>query len=145
MDRKMSLIVGFRCDCGNFVITEAKNKDGKFYRDSSCFKCRQKDSLNQLIVTEVNGGIGGWINRGQDLTQKLIAYDWEYRKKICAKCSEEKKKRLKCMAFDSFKDGIQETHCENLVHARTKKFREEIEGAINSHPAVRAHPELFEG
>jgi hypothetical protein len=53
-----TIIVFFVCECGNRVITEAKARNGKLYRDAYCIKCQRNDPLNDLILAEVKGGIG---------------------------------------------------------------------------------------
>lgn len=75
-----------------------------------------------------------WHDEGEILEQELINNDWEYRKKNCSKCSKEEQKKLHCLKVNNFKEGIQETHCKKLVHARTQKNKKKIEGFIESHP-----------
>ncbi|QLH03640.1 hypothetical protein C5F47_08865 [Nitrosopumilus cobalaminigenes] len=75
-----------------------------------------------------------WHYEGQQLELELNENDWEYRKKICTKCTIEEQKKLHCLKVNNFKDGIQETHCDKLIHARTQKNKKKIEGYIESHP-----------
>lgn len=75
-----------------------------------------------------------WHEDGERLEQELNDYDWEYRKKICSKCTIEEQEKLHCLRVNNYKDGIQETHCDKLVHARTQKNKKKIEGYIESHP-----------
>jgi len=35
-----------------------------------------------------------WHDEGEKLEQELINYDWEYRKKICSKCSIEEQQNF---------------------------------------------------
>lgn len=81
-------------------------------------------------VTEIKE----WHNDGIRLKEELIKYNWEYRKKICSKCTLEQQAKLHCLKVNHFVDGIQETHCKKLVNARTKKNKKRIEGFIESHP-----------
>jgi hypothetical protein len=64
------------------------------------------------------------------LGRKAIEYNWEYRKKICSKCSLETKKKLECYKVDNFQiiEGvkIQETHCSKLEKARANKLRNHV-------------------
>ena len=60
------------------------------------------------------------------MKEKIIEYDWNYRKKICSKCNTEQQKKRGCFRVDNFKEGIQETHCKHLTNAGTQKFRKEI-------------------
>lgn len=61
-------------------------------------------------------------------------YNWEYRKKICNKCSVETQKKLNCRKVNNFKNGVQETWCEKLLNARTQKFRKEIKSFWEKYP-----------
>jgi len=92
-----------------------------------------KTTENNDILLELQK----WQERGRLLEEKIISYNWEYRKKICMNCNKEKRKKLNCMAFSSFKDGLQETHCRNLIIARTKKFKKETMNIIDSHPLTQ--------
>lgn len=75
-----------------------------------------------------------WHKQAIQLKEKLIKYNWEYRKKICVKCTCEQQAKLKCHRVNNFVDGIQETHCRKLVQARTKKFKKNIGGLMETHP-----------
>ncbi len=86
----------------------------------------------------ISQDIKEWNNQGFLLEQRLLKYNWDYRKKICVNCNKEKKERLNCLPFNSFKDGLQETHCRNLIQARTKKFKKEIMDVIGSHPLAQS-------
>lgn len=67
-----------------------------------------------------------------------IAYDWKYRKKICAKCPLETQKRLECYRVDNFEmvDGerIQETHCSKLERARENRLRNHVNHVFEMSP-----------
>jgi len=45
---------------------------------------------------------------------------------------------LNCRKYDNFVNGIQETHCKNLISARTKKFEKKIEGFLQIHPCNKS-------
>jgi hypothetical protein len=79
-----------------------------------------------------------WHEEGNHIKKLLLDYDWEYRKKICAKCSLETKQELRCFSVNNFKDGIQETHCRKMDNARTQKYRKTMMNFINFHP-LRNH------
>ena len=78
-----------------------------------------------------------WNDLGEYFKDKLIEYDWQYRKKICIKCPLDIQKKLKCFRVDNFKDGIQETHCKKMDNARTQKFRKWIWMFISYHPNAK--------
>ena len=75
-----------------------------------------------------------WHNAGSSIKDEMIRYNWEYRKKICSKCTDQE--RLQCRKYDNFVDDIQETHCRNLISARTKKFENKIEEFLQIHPCL---------
>jgi len=87
-----------------------------------------------LPAEEVTIDIQGWHKQGSSLKEAMIAYNWEYRKKICSKCPLETQQKLNCMRFPNYKEGIQETHCKKLIQARTREFKKNIEGFLESHP-----------
>lgn len=90
-----------------------------------------------LRIVESSGlhsEIVGWHEEGFNIQKAFIEYNWEYRKKICSKCNQEQRTRYHCFKADRFVDGIQETHCNKLIKARTKKFRKKIEEFILLHP-----------
>lgn len=86
--------------------------------------------LGRISISEVED----WHIDGIKLKKELIEYNWEYRRKICTKCTPQDQDRLHCLKVNRFVDGIQETHCKKLVNARTKKNKKRIEGFIESHP-----------
>lgn len=90
--------------------------------------------LNELPISDE---IPLWIEKGRFLRKEIREYNWEYRKKICMNCNEEKRKKLDCMAFENFRDNIKETHCKNLGNARAKKFKNEMNALVNSHPLLK--------
>ena len=65
---------------------------------------------------------------GDELKQAVLDYNWNYRVKICTKCTRQEE--LKCHKVNNFRiiDGvkIQETHCRKLINARTAKLRHKI-------------------
>lgn len=79
-----------------------------------------------------------WQEEGNHIKKLLIDYDWEYREKICTKCSLETKQELRCFKVDNFKDGIQETHCKKMNKARTQRYRKIIMNFIDFNP-LRNH------
>ncbi len=86
------------------------------------------------MPVEVSSDIQSWHKQGISLKEEMIDFNWEYRNKICSKCPIEMQQKLQCMKFPNFKDGIQETHCKKLIQARTRKFKKNIEGFLESHP-----------
>ena len=80
-----------------------------------------------------------WQDKAFRLKSDLIAYNWEYRKKICSKCTPEQQEKYRCHKVNRFKNGIQETHCRKLIQARTKKYKKRIEGFLNSHPLCNSN------
>ena len=78
--------------------------------------------------------IDNWNDAGLSIKDEMIQYNWDYRKKICVKCTDQK--RLDCRKYNNFRDGIPETHCRNLINARTKKFNDKIEGFLQMHPSL---------
>lgn len=78
----------------------------------------------------------------QWLTRHVIQYDWNYRKKICTKCSLETQEKLKCFKVNNFKiiDGvkIQKTYCSKLKKARANKFRNHIKHVFAMNPFLKA-------
>ncbi|MCV0401228.1 MAG: hypothetical protein K5777_04545 [Nitrosopumilus sp.] len=75
-----------------------------------------------------------WHDSGAKLQDALEQYNWEYRKKICVKCPLEVQQKLHCIKGDRVVEGIQETYCEKLVRARTKKMEKKIDEFLESHP-----------
>ena len=75
-----------------------------------------------------------WHEEGKHIQKMLREYNWEYRKKICSKCTDEMQKKLHCRKEDNFKDGIQETYCDKMTRARSQKFRKTILKYMNFHP-----------
>jgi len=75
-----------------------------------------------------------WHEEGNHIKKLLLDYDWEYRKKICSKCSLGTRQKLRCLSVDNFQDGIQETHCGKMDKARTQKYRKTMMNFINFHP-----------
>ena len=75
------------------------------------------------------------------LTNHVIQYDWNYRKKICTKCQLETQEKLKCFRVNSFKiiDGvkIQKTYCSKLKKARANKFRNHIKHVFAMNPLLK--------
>ena len=75
-----------------------------------------------------------WQNPGLILKKEMLEYNWQYRHKICSKCSKEQQKQLQCHKVDRFVNGIQETHCKKLIRARTKKFKKKIDSLLEINP-----------
>ena len=68
--------------------------------------------------------------------QKLLReYNWNYRKKICSKCTVDTQRKLKCIQVDNSRDGIQETYCKKMTKARSQKFRKTILNYMEFHPS----------
>ena len=71
-----------------------------------------------------------WHEEGTGLQEELRSYDWHYRLKICSKCSTEQQKLRRCFKVNSFRTikgmRIQETHCNWMTKARSRKFRSKI-------------------
>lgn len=88
-----------------------------------------KRSLQDLKLIQITS----WQKKSRELKDEMLDYNWEYRKKVCAKCPIETQIRLNCHKIDNFKNGIQETHCKKLIRARTKKFRKKIDGLLLSY------------
>jgi hypothetical protein len=119
-------------------------KNGKrMFAGISCSSINWKELKSEILqkIKELEK----WQERGRLLEEKIISYNWEYRKKICMNCNKEKRKKLNCMAFSSFKDGLQETHCRNLIIARTKKFKKETMNIIDSHPLTQIINDNYKG
>ena len=76
-----------------------------------------------------------WQEEGTHIQQLLREYNWNYRKKICAKCPLTKQKELQCNRLDNFRNGIQETYCKKMTKARSQKFRKVILRFIQFHPS----------
>ncbi len=59
-----------------------------------------------------------------------IEYNWQYRKKICSKCTLETQEKLDCYRVNNYRiiDSIkiQETHCSKLERARANKLRNHV-------------------
>jgi hypothetical protein len=76
------------------------------------------------------------------LGRHAIEYNWQYRKKICLKCSLETQNILNCMRFDNYQviDGvkIQETHCSKLENARAKKLRNHVKHVLALNPLTKS-------
>jgi Tfp pilus tip-associated adhesin PilY1 len=72
------------------------------------------------------------------LGRRAIEYNWEYRKKICSKCSLETQQKLNCYKANNFRiingKKIQETHCSKLEKARTNKLRNHIKHVFELDP-----------
>lgn len=72
------------------------------------------------------------------LGRRAIAYNWEYRQKICSKCSLETQKKLNCYKVNNFRiingTKIQETHCSKLEKARASKLRNHIKHVFKLDP-----------
>lgn len=79
-----------------------------------------------------------WYEEGNHIKKLLLDYDWEYRKKVCTKCSLETRQELRCFRVDNFKDEIQETHCKKMDKARTQKYRKTMMNFIDFNP-LRNH------
>lgn len=79
-----------------------------------------------------------WFGVGGVLKEEMLAYNWQYRLKICSKCPIDTQKRLECKRFDNFRTikgyRIQETHCKKLIKARSAKFRSRIESFLRLSP-----------
>lgn len=71
-----------------------------------------------------------WLNKGDQLKEELLEYNWQYRAKICTKCPLAEQKRRDCFKVNNYRMikgmRIQETHCNWLTKARTAKFRNRI-------------------
>ena len=89
---------------------------------------------SKILPVEVSIDIQAWHTQGTSLKEAMIDFNWEYRQKVCSKCPLEMQQKLHCMKFPNYKDGIQETHCKKLIQARTRKFKKNIEGFLESHP-----------
>jgi hypothetical protein len=86
-----------------------------------------------LTSNEALARIINYHNEAFLLKRALLDYNWEYRRKICVKCTAEQQIKLHCLKVDNFVGGIQETHCRKLVRARTEKFKKIMgEGLIES-------------
>lgn len=76
-----------------------------------------------------------WHNEGSGLKEELESYNWEYRFKICSKCPFEVQKKRGCIQGRKFKKIhgkiLQETYCDWLIKARTKKFKNKINAFLN--------------
>ena len=76
-----------------------------------------------------------WHEEGTGLQDELRAYDWQYRRKICSKCSIEQQKKRNCFRPDSFKViqsvKIQETSCRWMDKARVRKYKSKINAFMN--------------
>jgi len=81
-----------------------------------------------------NERIQDWCEESLHVKNVLTDYNWQYRKKICSKCSLEKQKKLDCQKVGNYKFGVQETYCKNLLNARAKKNKKLIKNFINFHP-----------
>jgi hypothetical protein len=86
---------------------------------------------NVITIVHPKGKVYIDLEKGKDLSQRILDYNWEYRKKICSKCSSIEQQRRKCFRVNNFKDGIQETHCEWQTRAGTQKFRKEINEVLD--------------
>ncbi len=75
-----------------------------------------------------------WRNTGHSISEEMVKYEWDYRKKICSKCISSKQKELKCFKVNNFVGGLQETYCSKLENARTKKFSSKIEIFFDEYP-----------
>lgn len=79
--------------------------------------------------------VWNWLGR------QAIEYNWQYRKKICTKCTLETQKKLNCYRVDNYRiiDGtkIQETHCSKLEKARTNKFHNHIKHVFKLDPFTK--------
>ena len=75
------------------------------------------------------------------LTYHVIQYDWEYRMKICTKCTLETQEKLKCQKINDFRviDNmkIQKTYCSKMKKARSNKFRNHIKHVFAMNPLLK--------
>lgn len=90
---------------------------------------KMKNSDNPFIIQ-----VGNWRKNGMSIAEEMESYEWEYRKKICSKCSLQKQRELDCFRVNNFCNGIQETHCDKLDNARTKKFSKKIDLFFTQYP-----------
>lgn len=65
-----------------------------------------------------------YIMQCQKERQEIIDYNWEYRRKICTRCTRQEE--LSCFKVNNFIGGIQETHCIKLIKARTSFFKNRL-------------------
>lgn len=72
--------------------------------------------------------VTGFYNHVFLLKRELQDYNWEYRRKICVKCTAAEKIKFDCFKVNNFVGGIQETHCSKLENARRKKFQKKMGG-----------------
>lgn len=91
-------------------------------------------SLRILESVNLHSQIADWHEEGFNIQKAFTEYNWEYRNKVCTKCTEEEKVKYQCFKVNNFVNGIQETHCRKLVRARTKKLGKKIEEFILLHP-----------
>ena len=75
------------------------------------------------------------------LTYHIIQYDWDYRKRICTKCTLETQEKLKCQKINDFRvvDGIkiQKTYCSKLKKSRSSKFKNHIKHVFTMNPLLK--------
>ena len=75
------------------------------------------------------------------LHEKIINYNWEYRKKICSKCPLDTQHKLKCQKINNFRiidnKKIQETHCSKLMKAREQKFKNHMKMVFALNPLLK--------
>lgn len=75
-----------------------------------------------------------WRKQGWSIVEDMEIYEWNYRKKICSKCSKKKQRELNCFKVENFVDYIQETYCRKLENARTRMFSTQIEKFFENYP-----------
>lgn len=76
-----------------------------------------------------------WVELGALLLRKFRLHREEYRKKICASCSEEQKVKRKCVE-NTLLDGRKIVTCGHMRSTTGKKFKKEINKHMSFHPAM---------
>ena len=76
-----------------------------------------------------------WQEEGNHIQKIIREYNWNYRKKICSRCSIENQRKLKCIKVDNFRWGIQETYCKKMTKARSQKLKKIILKYIDFNPS----------
>ena len=61
----------------------------------------ERQDENKQIVDEIKE----WQSQSFSLKEEMIDYTWNYIKKICSNCSEEKRKKHNCIKLEYWKDG----------------------------------------
>ena len=92
------------------------------FTDNEIKDDKVKTGMKKNVLTGEN--ITKVKESGKSIKDAMLEWNWEYRKTVCQKCTDQVK--LKCRKYDNFKDGIQETHCDQMTKARIKKFDKHV-------------------